>query len=307
MITSIFNKSKPINFVIVFFITLLAFIVSISKEVNQFITLDFVVKQLVVFSTVYFSVLLLNFIVSKNNLTNNNNYEILLFSLFLLLMTQTVSKPYIIASNFFVLLGLRRLVSIRSQKHLKKKLFDAAFWIAIAALFYFWAILFFALIIVSLVLYTDSNIRHWIIPFLSLLTVLLISSSFSFVFYGDLFDVYMPLPSISYNFNTYNTLTFIIAITILFSFGVWASFFYLKSIKKKKKAFRASFKTIVFMVIVAFIIVLLAPKKNGSEFLFLLAPLSIVITNYIELIQEKWFKEVFLSILIIAPILLLFF
>ena len=56
---------------------------------------------------------------------------------------------------------------------------------------------------------------------------------------------------------------------------------------------------------VAFATVILAPQKNGSEFLFLFAPLSIVMTNYIESIKEKWFKEVFLSMLIVVPLILL--
>jgi hypothetical protein len=46
----------------------------------------------------------------------------------------------------------------------------------------------------------------------------------------------------------------------------------------------------------------LAPNKNGSEFLFIFAPLAIIITNYIESIKETWFAEVFVWLLIITPI-----
>ena len=74
MITSIFSKSKPINFIIVFFITLLAFVVARIKLINETITLGFVLKQTVLFFIAYASILLLNFIVSKNNLTKKNNH-----------------------------------------------------------------------------------------------------------------------------------------------------------------------------------------------------------------------------------------
>jgi hypothetical protein len=89
------------------------------------------------------------------------------------------------------------------------------------------------------------------------------------------------------------------------SFGAWSSIFYLNNIKKKKKAFRASFKIIIIAAIIAFLIVIQTPNKNGSEFLFLFAPLAIIITNYIEIIQEKWFKEAFVLVLVIAPFFLL--
>ncbi|WP_339894631.1 DUF6427 family protein [uncultured Algibacter sp.] len=305
MITSFFNKSRPIYFIIVFFIALLAFIVARINRVNETITLEFVLKQALLLFIIFASILLLNFIVNKNSLTNKSNYEIVLFSLFLLFITQTTNHSNVLLSNFFVLIGLRRIVSLRSPKNTKKKLFDAAFWIAIAALFYFWSILFFILIILSLVLYTDNNIRHWIIPFLGVFAVFILSFSVSVVLYDSFFEIINLSPEISYDFSNYNSVQYLIAITLLLSFGIWSSIFYSQNIKKKKKAFRASFKTIILAAIIGFFIVIQAPDKNGSEFLFLFAPLAIIIANYIDIIQEKWFKEIFLAVLVIAPFLLL--
>ncbi|GAA3588251.1 DUF6427 family protein [Flavivirga amylovorans] len=305
MITSIFSKSKSINFIIVFFITFLAFIIARVELINKPITLVVVLKQTMLILVCYASILLLSFIVSKNNLTLKNNYEILFFSLFLLLITQTTSNTEIILSNFFILLGLRRIMSLRSQKRVKNKLFDAAFWIAIASLFYFWAILFFALILISLILYTDNKLRHWIIPFLGVVTIFVLSISASIIIYDSFFEIFNLPPKVSYDFSNYNSIKFLVAITLLLSFGVWSSIFYLQNIKKKKKAFRASFKIIIVSAVIAFFIVIQAPEKNGSEFLFIFAPIVIIITNYVEVIQEKWFKEVFLSLLIIVPFITL--
>ena len=305
MITSIFSKSKPINFIIVFFITLLAFVVGRFGIPSEQVTVLFFLEEVGLFSVCYASILLLNFIVSKNSLSKKSNYEILLFSLFLFTLTQTTSNVNIIFSNFFVLLGLRRVISLRSSTHLNKKIFDAAFWFAIAALFYFWAILFFILILVTLALYNDIKVNHWVIPFIGVATVFVITSGVSVVLYDSFFGAFKSLPEISFNFNSYNSAPHIIAITILLSFGVWSSFFYINSIKEQKKAFRVSFKSILLSVIIGFVIMVLAPVKDGSEFLFIFAPLAVVIANYIEIIQENWFKEIFLTILIIMPFVLL--
>ena len=64
MITSIFNKSKPINFIIVFFITLLAFLIAKIKLIDETITIAFILKQMGLLLIIYASILLLNFIVS---------------------------------------------------------------------------------------------------------------------------------------------------------------------------------------------------------------------------------------------------
>ena len=270
MITSIFSKSKPINFIIVFFITLLAFI---TARITGFADVEtsglYIFKQVILFFLCYTSILLLNFIVSKNSLSKNTNYEILLFSLFLLALSQTTINTNILFSNFFVLLGLRRIISLRSRIKVNKKLFDAAFWIAIAALFYFWSILFFILIIASLILYADNKINHWIIPFTGVATVFIITLSISIVFTNTFFESFRSLPEVSFDYNSYNSLRYLIAITVLFSFGIWSSLFYIKSTKQKKKAFRASFNSILVAVLLSFLIIIIAPQKNGSEFLFI--------------------------------------
>ena len=305
MLTSFFNKSKPKNFTIVFFITLLAFIIARKQLINDGLLFEFLFKQMGLLLICYISVLLLNFITSKNSLTHRNSYEILLFSLFLLLIPQATSFGNVLLSNFFVLLGLRRLISIRSQKDEKKKLFDAAFWIGIATLFYFWSILFFGLIIISLILYGDSRIRNWIIPFIGILVVFIIGVAVSVVWHDDFTKIFNLTSEVSYDFSNYNSIKYMIAITLLLSFSIWSSIFYLQNIKKKKKMFRAPFKIIISATFIAFLLVIQVSEKNGSEFLFLFAPLSIIIANYIEIIQDKWFKEVFLSILILVPFILL--
>ncbi len=305
MITSFFNKSKPVNFVIVFLITLLAFVMARANVPHSAITGGFLFKQGLLLLVAYATLLLLNFMVQKNSLTKKGHYEILLFSLFFLTIVETTSRAEVLLANFFVLLALRRLLSVRSQRGLKKKYFDAAFWIAVASLFYFWAILFFVLIIASLVFYSDNNIRHWVVPLMGVASVFVVSVASSVMFHGGFFDVFDLSFQISLDFSKYNSTKFLIAITLLLSFGLWSLFFYLQNIKKKKKAHRASLKMVVMALAVGFLIVVVAPEKNGSEFLFLFAPLAVVVSNYIESIPEKWFREVFLGVLVVAPFVLL--
>ena len=305
MIASIFKKSKPINFVIVFFIVLLAFSFANAKPFMESVSIGSFLGKTAWFFTCYFLVLLLSFIVVKNSLTKRNHYQILLFALFFLLFPKTTTHGNILIANIFILLGLRRVLSLRSQIRIKKKLFDAAIWFAVAALFYFWSVLFFVVIFGALLLYTDNRVKNWIVPLSGLATVFIISVCVSVILYNDFFEIFNVSINVSYNYNYYNTLKYVIAITMFLSFGIWSSIFYVKLVQKKKKAFKPSFKIVFMALIIAVVLVISAPQKNGSEFLFLFAPLSIVMTNYIESIKEKWFKELFLSLLVLTPFVLL--
>jgi hypothetical protein len=305
MIASVFKKSKPINFVIIFFILILAFTAANVKFFTEAFSLSDLFKKTALFLTCYFSVLLLHFIVNKNNLSKNNHFQILLFSLFFLLFPESTINVNFLVANIFILFGLRRILSLRTQIRIKKKLFDAAFWFGLAMLFYFWAGLFFILVFSSLLLYTDNRIKNWIIPFASVATIFIISTSLSVMLYDDFFKIFNLSMAISYDYSYYNSRKFLIAITLLFSFGIWASIFYGKLVQHKKKAFRPAFKTIFIAALIAFVLVIMAPQKDGSEFLFLFAPTAIIMANYVESIKEKWFKELFLYVLVVVPILLL--
>ena len=116
MITRIFSKSKPINFLIVFVITALAFLCVKLKYLQMPISSLFVMQQVLVFMVVYFSILLLNFIVTKNELTLKSNIEVILFSLFLLLIPESlISSRVIWAKGVFLISSIINTVSYASK------------------------------------------------------------------------------------------------------------------------------------------------------------------------------------------------
>lgn len=306
MITRLFSKSKPINFLIVFAIALLAFFVAIYKSDLAPLNTVTIIKLILLFIGISFSIYILNFIVDKNNLSlKKNNYEILLISLFLLLIPQTTINSSIVISNCFVLLAIRRLISLHSNKKVKQKLFDTALLIGIASLFYFWSILFFVLIFIAIFFYEKVDVKNWIVPFIGLITVYIIATASMLIINDDYFNIQTILPQVSFDLSRYNSLKHIVSITMLVSFGLWSSLFFLRDLRKKKKTYRPSYKTIFIASMVATLIVIISPGKNGSEFLFLFAPLAVIITNYIEAIEEKWFKELFLLSIVIIPLVLL--
>lgn len=306
MIAKFFSKSNPIHFVIITAILFLAFVVVKVNHLDEPIDVWFVLKQIALFGICFFSVFVLDFLVSKNKLTKKNSYQIMFFALFLILIPQVFLNTYLLFANLLVLFAIRRIVSLRSKKHQKKKILDATIWVSIATLLYFWSALFFLLIFAALFLYKISDVKNWFIPVVGVILVFIITYACLILLDLSLSDYISQLNlNISFDFSSLNQRDIVIAATIFFTYFLWSSFYYLNNLKNKAKSYRPSYLLILFAALIACVIVIIAPQKSGAEFVFLLAPLAIIVTNYIELISEKWFKEVLILILIIAPVVTL--
>ena len=107
----------------------------------------------------------------------------------------------------------------------------------------------------------------------------------------------------SLDFTAYNSIESIITFTVLFTSFVWTLVYFFRILPDKNKKLRPSFFLIAWFAVVAILVAIIAPSKNGSEFIFLFVPFAIIMANYIEVVSDSWFKEVFITLLIITPIL----
>lgn len=303
MITSIFSKSKPINIIIVVVVVILLFV--ITNYTQLFNDLSNVLLALSKLGITLFLIFLLDFIVSKNDLTQRNSYTIMTFGLLFGLFPQAMKYSDLLLSNLFVFFALRRLISLHSKLSIKKKLFDAAFWIALATLFYFWSILFFALVLVALIYYSQNDIKNTLVPLTGLATVMVLLMVYNIFMY----DVFIRPSNFerytSLDYTPYNSTENILKLTVLFTSYIWILIYYFRTLSDKNKKLKPSYFIIAWASIIAVLVAIIAPIKNGSEFLFLFAPFSIIMANYMEVITERWFKEVFIGLLIITPIIAL--
>lgn len=304
MISSFFSKAKPIHLIVVSALLTIAFTLTKVLKTTQSFEAGNITKQILLLGVCIFSVFVFDFLSGKNNLTKNNSYKILFFSLFMIIMPQTFLNSKILVANLFILFALRRIISIRTKKQINKKLFDAAFWISLATLLSFWASLFYILIFIAIILYTITDIKNWIIPFVGILTVVVICISILIVTNTNIVDYFLNMNTdISFDFSHLNSRPIIVSSTIIFSYFIWAVFFYINSIKTKSKNVKPSYFLILIATLIGFAIVLISPNKTGAEFLFLFAPLSIILATYMEILKEKWFKEVLIWILILIPVI----
>lgn len=305
MISNFFSQSKPIHYIVVSVLLLLIFVLTRLDVLDANPSFISISKQMGLFFVALLSVFVFDFFVSRNNLTKKNSYNIVLFVLFFSILPQAIINSEIVFANFFVLLALRRIISLRTQKDTKKKLFDAAFWIALATIFFFWSSVFLVLIFAALLIYGITDVKNYVIPLIGIATVAIILVSYLIIVDIDILQFAERRFGFSFDFSNLNSKQIIIGATLLLSFGLWSLFYYIKNLKSQMKSYRPSFTIVILTAILSLLIVVVSPSKNGSEFIFMFAPLSIIITNYLEVVTEKWFKEILLWVLVLTPIGLL--
>ena len=304
MLTSFFGKSSPINFLLlgVFILVFCMLQIILYGEYN-FYWLD-LIRQISIILLLVFSMLLLDFIIRKNYLNTSNTFAIFIFSC-VVAMLPVMQNLGLIVAQFFLLLALRRIFSMTSEKNMEKKILDASLWILLASYFYFWSILLFLFLYLAIFRLPKKSIRYPLIPLVSVFGMTLIAMAFFLIkedSFGWLFKFAKP---ISFNFKAYSSIEIIIFLTFFFTVLIWTTFYKISRLSDVPKKLRNNSLLVIFSVITTVFIVVFSEQKIGTELLFLAAPGAITIAGYLEKEGDAWFKELLAWVFLVLPVLFL--
>jgi len=268
MITSIFKKSSILNYALVIILLLASFFIFQTSDLggktadNNFSANTLLITLLIA------SFFIVNFIVKKNGLTKNSSYTILFFLLFLLVFPTVFRKANLLFANFFLLLAMRRMISLQTLKAPKEKIFDASMWIFIASLFHFWCILFIVLVYISIIFHVSRDFRNWLLPFVAFVTTAVVFYV-SALFFDKLWIDHILNQThanfeLDYFTNNYQNaaLSFYVVIALYFLFSM------IFSLTNRPLILQASYKKMIFGFIIGSIIFILSPEKNNAMLLF---------------------------------------
>jgi hypothetical protein len=306
MISSIFGKTKPFNYVILLTFLFVFYGVAVFLLFSIPYQQDILFEQIFSLAALMFLIFLINFVVKRNKITETNSFAILFFTLLIVLFPEVLLDNNGILCTFFLLLAIRKLLSIKSLKKIKLKIFDASIWIVVSSLFYDWALLYMLLVFITIYLYQPKNIRNWLIPFIGFLTV-------AFVSYGVLTllnkqdfiqNHYVFSINITSDFmlewkNSLKLLLYILASLILF----------ILTFLKLSKSGQGRINTMRLIAIFFFIglmITLLESFNEVTPILITFFPTSVFLTIYIENIKRSKLKEAVLILTVIIPFIVLF-
>lgn len=305
MLARFFSKSKPGNFLIVAFFMALFFIWVNADTVVADFHLSKVIAEIAVLGTFIFSISVLDFIARKNDLTRRSAYKILFFAAFSLSFLAILKDSSIIVANFFVLLALRRIISLKSRKEVRKKLFDATFWVCIASLFYFWSILFLMIVYAGILLHTSTYFKNWLIPLVGIFTVFLLVFGFHLVVYNEYYELSPWFDGSNFSFQNYKETRLLVPLLFISVMSAWAVLYYIGLMQKSSIRSRPTYILVLLTLGVALAAAGLAPTKNGSELLFIFVPCSIILSNLFERKGLRLVKEILLILMVLMPFLTL--
>ena len=301
MISSIFGKSKPINYIIILtFLFLFYWLVHfiLYKRVYE---PEQIIWQVFVLAFLLFSFFVVNFIVKRNKITGTNSYTILFFALLIVIFPESLTDNKAIFSNFFLLLSTRRLISMRSLKSMKMKNFDASLWIMFASLFYDWALLYLLVVFIAIYIYEPKNFKNWLVPFTAGFVMLMLSYCILILTNNQQFFFNHYLFSIKFNADYYlnwaNSSKLIIYTILFFLLAIYA---FLK-LGRSGLGKIVTTRLVVFSFIIGLILNVLISTEDLHPILLTFFPAAVLITNYVESIKRDNIKEIVLMFSIFIP------
>lgn len=298
MITSLFRKSTPLNYALVILLMLIFFFLYQFQDISWTKSTFSIAQKIGILALFFGSLFIMNFITKKNGLSKDSTYTVFFYFLFLLLFPSILNNPNLVISNFFILLALRRLISMQTMKTIKEKIFDASFWVFVAALFHFWSILFILMVFISILFHGARDYRNWFLPFVALFTAATIFVLFSVVADKTLIDGFLGNMTtnikINYFENNYQNLALSIYVAVMLFFLVSL----LTTLSHKPLILHSSYKKMISFFFIAIAVFLVSSNKSNDILVFTFAPLSVMATSQIETPQAKLRQELVMFVLV---------
>lgn len=307
MLANFFNKSKPINFIVIVAVFLVYFFIDVFNGYTSNITFGNYalekLKTLLLFIT-YFSIYI--FILLKNELTFDNSYAFLFLVILTSVFPNSLSINNVFYTNLILLLFYRKLYSLQSSKNTFKKIYDAGFWLGTLFLVEPFTLVFGLLLYGAIYLYQRTSVQTLLIPFIGFFTPLFLY--FTYCFWHNKTDLFTKLFywTTSYDFSIYHTSKFIFSTLSMGFLTLISIVFKTPKALSVINSFKSTWKLILLHIAITILLFIVINERTSNEFLFLFFPVTIILTNGIELIHKKWVVDIVLILCFISSLVVNF-
>jgi hypothetical protein len=299
MIASVFKKSTPLNYALIVFLVLFFFFIYQFQDLSWISSVVGLLKKGLTFIVVLASIFLTSFIGKRNGLTKDSSYTAIIFLLLLLFFPSIMNNLNMLLANFFILLALRRLISLQSMKASKEKIFDASLWIFVASLFHFWCILFLILVFISIIFHVSRDYTNWVLPFIAFIAVAIFFTFFTSIFGINTVVYLQKSTQISLVIDYFTNSNQNLALSIYVSVALFFVFSMFITLSHRPSILQLSYKKIVASFFIGVLVFVLSANKSSDLLLLTTAPLVILASAHIEYSQTKFKQEmVFVAVLL---------
>lgn len=305
MLTSFFGKSNPINYLLLgLYLIVVLFLQGFlgTSDTNTMASFFLLLYNGVL---LIFCMLLVDFFIRKNSLTQSNTYGIFCFSTGALLFPIAFHSEVLWGLSF-TLLGLRRLFSLHSGRNDVRKLLDASIWFFVASYFYFWSIVWFVPLYLSITSMKELRFRYYFIPPITGICLWLMVTAYYLVVKDSYQWMSEWTSELSLQFTDYGEISLWLGITVLLAFFVWSFFYRVAQLPEVPKKYKDNFILGFFIALTGIIVAILATEKKGAELAFMAPGFALVITSYLERDADFWLREIMMWVLLLLPVFIIF-
>jgi len=293
MISSFFGKTKPINYIVLAILLFLFYFTHVFFKIGNERIDQVIALELLLFVVLLLSLFIINQIVRTERATEPNSYTMLFFLLLIVIFSDELVLQYVIYANFFLLLAFWRILSIRTIRNVKHKIFDASLLITIASLFYDWALVFMLLVFFVIGAYERKTFKNWLVPFLGMATVFILSFTLlklkgTLGFFEDHYQFSLGLFTTKSFFQVLNIKTLIyLILTVIVSILMFVRL-------RNTSGGKLLLLRIVFLIFVLGTGIILFTPADASPVLITFFPAAVFFTNYYEGIKKRRLQEIVL-------------
>lgn len=293
MISSFFGKTKPINHIVLAIILFLFYFTNVFFQLGEQRINEVIALEILLFAALLLSIFIVNQIVRTEKATESNSYAMLFFLLLIITFSDEFVLQNAVFANFFLLLAFWRILSIKSIKNVKHKIFDASLLIALASLFYDWALAFMFLVFLVILVYDRKTLKNWLIPLLGLAAIFILTFTVlklkgSLGFFKEHYQFSFGLFTTKSFFQVLNIKTLVyLILTIVVSILVFVR---LRNVSGGKLLLLR----IVFLIFVLGTGIILFTPADASPVLITFFPVTVFFTNYFEGIKKRRLQEMVL-------------
>jgi len=304
MLANFFDKTKPINSLAIGVIFSLYYFVFFILQENPAFT---VVSAFEIGGYLFLNLLFLflsGVVFIKNGMSNGNLYAsfimVLLYGMFPFVFQMDKTLFVLL---FFVLF-YQKISTLDENTNTISKLFDSGLYIGVSVLLFNWAILFFPLIFLALLLFKKINMRYLIVPIIGLLVPAFLFFAYCFLIdalqlFYQIFDFSISLEWVNYGTSLKQIPMLVIAII-----GFISIIMVLPKIMAVSNRYRSQYTIALISLFIGVFLIGITPLKNGSELLYVFLPFALMIAGFVKIIEKKLMKELVLLGLALLSVVL---
>lgn len=224
--------------------------------------------------------------------------------LFVLIASAFLNLHYLhpaIIANTFVLFTIVEIFSSYLKPNIKKNMFNAGFFIAIAGLFYINANFLIVFIFMSLLVLRSFNWKEWVAIIVGFITPYIITL-FIYYYTDNWTNLSMTFNAIiNHSSSKFSwPLSYYVFTAVLFFTGLIAIYKLSSTYSNNKVSTRNYFSLFTILLVIISLIFLISPFASIELIVISAIPLSYLIANYYLSKANSWVQEISFTLLLIA-------